>query len=147
MDCTKQIIILCNKVIHKNVESAILCTNNFFLNYNLSNSRLIFWISCHISHLGLPFVRASFLSKYEGWKIGISFAPYTLSSPSNHLPLILVIPPTSPKIDCTATFPQSKIILGWIISICAFKYSQQASFSSGKGLRLSGGRHLIVLQI
>ena len=39
------------------------------------------------------------------------------------------------------------IILGFIISICAFKYSQQASFSSGNGFLFSGGRHFKVLQI
>src|SRR5438128_690451 len=109
-----------------------------------SSARRTSLMSCHINHFGLPTSRESFLSRYDGWNIGITLASFLYG---NHLPRIRLIGSLTCRIPCTAVVPARRISLGLMKSICASKYGLQAAASSLVGTRFCGGRHLTILQM
>ena len=80
-----------------------------------------------------------FLRRYAGWNVGMSDAPRH----SNTRPRSLVIGSVVRSSDCDANLPSATTTRGCTIASCSNRNGSQVATSSGSGLRLPGGRHLI----
>ncbi|KAG1373550.1 hypothetical protein G6F59_018487 [Rhizopus arrhizus] len=74
---------------------------------------------------------------------GISTPSSVLSACTRprRLPMVAAVPSSV----CAAKRPSTRMRSGFSKAICRIRYGLQAAISSGLGLRLPGGRHLITL--
>lgn len=80
-------------------------------------------------------------SAAAGWNVGIT----TKCPIWWNLPRSLVMPISVLSTKCVAGLPSVTIISGQMLRICSRKNGEQASTSSGRGLRFPAGRHLSTL--
>src|SRR4051812_17046696 len=78
----------------------------------------------------------------DGWNTGMSTAP---SRNGNSFPRSLVMPSLVSRSSLVAKLPSVTTTRGSMNAICASRYGQHDSISSGSGSRLPGGRHFTTL--